>query len=81
MKQRRLAEAEVQLQETWTAQAQHRGQSHSDTLSTQRALARCRDLTHHQAQTMFVGARENETDTDREIRKTSGISKKRASHP
>ena len=81
MKQRRLAEAEVQLQETWTAQAQYRGQSHSDTLSTQRALARCRDLTHHQAQTMFVGARDNETDTDREIRKTSGISKKRASHP
>ena len=81
MKQQRLAEAEVQLQETWKAQARHRGQSHSDTLSTQRALVRCRGLANHQSQTMFVGARDDETGTDREVRKTSGISKERASHP
>ena len=81
MKQQRLAEAEVQLQETWKAQARHRGQSHSDTLSTQRALVRCRGLANHQPQTMFVGARDDETGTDPKIRNTSGISKERASHP
>ena len=61
MKQQRLAEAEIQLQETWKLQASQRGESHSDTLSTQRALTRCRVLVNRQPKTMFVGARGDET--------------------
>ena len=80
LRQRRLSEAETELRSAWTTQVSQRGKSHSDTLSTKRALARCRDLVARQPGTTFVGTRD-QTVRSREVRAKSKTAQENASHP